>query len=149
MYECSGGGKLTWRLSGNQLHCIAGNGKGSSEYSVTVLGEELAYNKSLKQFKMFIVDRPLDPNYKVGCCHVWLLFCGFILPTWNCQEPEGHATVVRDIVGLKDALERKKSYKEHREFLESFQNYREVRKQTVVKSKCVCSWEGGREGGVK
>ncbi len=39
---------------------------GDTEFSVKVLAEELAYNKALKQFKMFITDRPLDPSYKVS-----------------------------------------------------------------------------------
>lgn len=41
---------------------------------------------------------------------------------------------------LKDALERKRSYKEHRDFLQSFQNYREVRGQ--------CEEEGVSDGWV-
>lgn len=45
------------------------------------------------------------------------------------QEPEGYRGAVMANTGpaVKDALERKRSYKEHREFLQSFQNYREVR----------------------
>ncbi len=65
VYQSSGPNKLSWSLSGNTLHCI--NPKSESrDYHVTVLAEELAYNKSLKSFKMFIIDRPLDPDYKVG-----------------------------------------------------------------------------------
>lgn len=66
MYESS---KLTWRLNGNELS-TSGNGNGNSEYSVTVLAEELAYNKALKPFKLFITDKPLDPTYEVmrGAC---------------------------------------------------------------------------------
>lgn len=41
----------------------------SCDYTVKVLAEELAYNKSLKQFKMFIIEKPLDPNYKASV--VW------------------------------------------------------------------------------
>lgn len=41
------------------------SGNGLCDYSVKVLAEELAYNKSLKQFKMFIIEKPLDPKYKV------------------------------------------------------------------------------------
>ncbi len=33
--------------------------------TIQVLAEELAYNRSLQQFKMFVLDRPLDPQYKV------------------------------------------------------------------------------------
>lgn len=46
---------------------------------VRVLGEELAYNKSLRQFKMFILEQPLDPNYKVGVgvFGVWILQQGW------------------------------------------------------------------------
>ena len=35
------------------------------KHTVQVLAEELAYNKSLRQFRMFVLERPLDPNYKV------------------------------------------------------------------------------------
>ena len=63
MYE-SPSSKLSWRLAGNILHCM--NTSGDTEYSVKVLAEELAYNTALKQFKMFITDKPLDPSYKVS-----------------------------------------------------------------------------------
>lgn len=66
MYESTGSTKLTWRLDGNDLHCMTSSGNGSCDYRVKVLAEELAYNKSLKQFKMFIIEKPLDPNYKVS-----------------------------------------------------------------------------------
>ena len=36
----------------------------------TILAEELAYNRSLRQYKMFILERPLDPNFKV-CTHTY------------------------------------------------------------------------------
>lgn len=61
VYESSGPNKISWSLSGRVMSCSTDK----SEYSVKVLAEELAYNKSLKQFKMFIVDKPLDPHYKV------------------------------------------------------------------------------------
>ena len=64
VYGASGPSRHNWRLSGKTLHCVT-NKKGSYDYSVQVLSEELAFNKSLKQFKMFITDRPLDPDYKV------------------------------------------------------------------------------------
>lgn len=53
---------------------------------------------------------------------------------WCCQEPEGYrgAVVATLEPGLKDALGRKRTYKEHRDFLQSFQNYREVRKRSYV-----------------
>lgn len=54
--------KVTWQLNGRSLEIANSSG---IKMSVRVLGEELAYNKSLKQFRMFIIDRPLDPNYKV------------------------------------------------------------------------------------
>ena len=65
MYE-SPSSKLSWQLSGNLLRCtnVPGDISGG-EYSVKVLTEELAYNKMLKQFKMFIIEKPLDPSYKV------------------------------------------------------------------------------------
>lgn len=62
VYE-SPSSKLSWRLAGNSLYCMSAS---EAEYSVKVLGEELAYNKALKQFKMFIIDKPLDPTYKVS-----------------------------------------------------------------------------------
>lgn len=61
------GSKLAWRLDENFLH------NESHDYKVKVLAEELAYNKSLKQFKMFIIDRPLDPSYKLKAS-VWCVF---------------------------------------------------------------------------
>ena len=42
-------------------------------FCVKVLAEELAYNKSLKQFKMFIIEKPLDPDYKASVVYWW--FC--------------------------------------------------------------------------
>ena len=49
----------------------------------TVLGEELAYNRALQQFKMFILDRPLDPNYKVDDCRMCSGGCSY----WNQSLP--------------------------------------------------------------
>lgn len=66
VYESTGATKLTWRLSGNELSCVTSTGNESCDYAVKVLAEELAYNKSLKQFKMFIIEKPLDPNYKAS-----------------------------------------------------------------------------------
>ena len=64
VYKSSGSSRLGWRLSDGALHCALPGNK-SCDYSVRVLAEELAYNRALKQFKMFIVEKPLDPNYKV------------------------------------------------------------------------------------
>ena len=36
---------------------------------VPILSEEIAYNKELKQYKIFVTLRPLDPQYKV--CTSW------------------------------------------------------------------------------
>lgn len=94
-------GKLSWRLDGNEL--LLNGSELQDLYKVKVLAEELAYNKSLKQFKMFIIDKPLDPNYK---------------------GPEGVEQRKAGSV-LKDALDRKRTYKEHRDFLVSFPNYKE------------------------
>ena len=39
---------------------------------VPILSEEIAYNKELKQYKIFVTLRPLDPQYKVtGICTSW------------------------------------------------------------------------------
>ena len=56
-----GNQRLKWRVKGNRLKCE------SSGFFIdtAVLAEELAYNRSLKQYKMFILKRPLDPNFKV------------------------------------------------------------------------------------
>ena len=56
-----GGHRVKWKLRGDHIYSE------SSAYvmKVKVLSEELAYNKSFKQFKMFILERPLDPLYKV------------------------------------------------------------------------------------
>ena len=56
------GQRLDWQLRGGHLDCVSSSG---TSLSVQVLAEELAYNRQLQQFKMFIVDRPLDPSYKV------------------------------------------------------------------------------------
>ena len=56
---------MIWRLSDKTLETFSNS---EVRMKVRVLGEELAYNKSLRQFKMFILEQPLDPNYKVG---VW------------------------------------------------------------------------------
>ena len=54
--------RLKWRVKGNSLRCTS-----SGAYiEATVLAEELAYNRSLRQYKMFILERPLDPNFKVN-----------------------------------------------------------------------------------
>lgn len=61
-----------------------------------------------------------------------------------CQEPEGYRGAVMAAAvdpALKDALERKRSYKEHWEFLQMFQNYREVRGGGVsvcLVAECTC-----------
>lgn len=65
-YESTmGGRRVIWRLSDKTLETFSNS---EVRMKVRVLGEELAYNKSLRQFKMFILEQPLDPNYKVG---VW------------------------------------------------------------------------------
>ena len=53
--------RLKWRVKGNSLRCASS----SVFIEATVLAEELAYNRSLRQYKMFILERPLDPNFKV------------------------------------------------------------------------------------
>ena len=53
--------RLKWRVKGNNLHCVSSG----VFIEATVLAEELAYNRSLRQYKMFILERPLDPNFKV------------------------------------------------------------------------------------
>lgn len=54
---------------------------------------------------------------------------------FGSQEPEGLERSAGGSPKLKDVLERKKTYREHRDFLASFQNFREVK-------------EGGREEGM-
>ena len=53
--------RLKWRVKGNSLRCVSSG----VFIEATVLAEELAYNRSLRQYKMFILERPLDPNFKV------------------------------------------------------------------------------------
>ena len=53
--------RLKWRVKGKSLRCVSSG----VFIEATVLAEELAYNKSLRQYKMFILERPLDPNFKV------------------------------------------------------------------------------------
>ncbi len=57
-----GGDQTTWDLEGNTLQCDLDGRK----VNATVLSEELGYNKGLQQFKIFVLDRPLDPDYTVG-----------------------------------------------------------------------------------
>ena len=61
------GQRLDWQLRNGHLQCVSSSG---TNLSVPVISEELAYNKQLQQFKMFIIDRPLDPNYKVRTVRV-------------------------------------------------------------------------------
>ncbi len=49
-------------MQGNSLKSVSAGGR----VEATVLSEELAYNRTLQQFKIFILDRPLDSEYKVG-----------------------------------------------------------------------------------
>ena len=63
VYKATGPSKLVWRLCGGSLLCTS---KKISELCVRVISEELAYNRALKQFKIFIVERPLDPSHKVN-----------------------------------------------------------------------------------
>ena len=61
-FSSAGGVKLKWQLSGSVLQCVTDD----MDVRATVLSEELAYNKALQQFRLFIISRPLDPSYKVG-----------------------------------------------------------------------------------
>ena len=60
-----GGQRVSWLLEGHQLVCA----KNECKVKATVLSEELGYNRSLQQFKIFVLDRPLDPNYTVSLTH--------------------------------------------------------------------------------
>jgi hypothetical protein len=60
--------RIKWRVKGNSLRCVSSG----VFVEATVLAEELAYNRSLRQYKMFILERPLDPNFKV---HVYSTQC--------------------------------------------------------------------------
>ena len=57
---------MKWRMKDNRIKC-----ESSGPFiEATILAEELAYNRSLRQYKMFILERPLDPNFKV-CTHTY------------------------------------------------------------------------------
>jgi hypothetical protein len=88
------GQKLEWQLHNGRLECVSSSG---TSLSVVVLSEELAYNRQLRQFKMFVVDRPLDPNYKPS----------------GLRDSHYYATKTR------------RKIEEHVHFLKSFENYRE------------------------
>ncbi|CAI8012638.1 Ankyrin repeat domain-containing protein 27 [Geodia barretti] len=88
------GQRLDWQLRGGQLDCVSSSG---TSLSIQVLSEELAYNRQLQQFKMFIVDRPLDPNYKPS----------------GVRGSHYFATKTR------------RKFEEHVHFLKSFENHRE------------------------
>ena len=61
------GVEMKWQLVGRHLKTTDDS---PVKLRVEVLSEELAYNKALQQFKIFIVSSPLDPEYKacVLCC---------------------------------------------------------------------------------
>lgn len=88
------GQKLDWQLCNGRLECMSTSG---SSLSVAVLSEELAYNRQLQQFRMFIIDRPLDPNYKPS----------------GVRGSHYYATKTR------------RKFEEHVHFLKSFDNHRE------------------------
>jgi hypothetical protein len=88
------GQRLDWQLRGGHLDCVSSSG---TSLSVQVLAEELAYNRQLQQFKMFIVDRPLDPSYKPS----------------GVRGNHYFATKTR------------RKFEEHVHFLKSFENHRE------------------------
>lgn len=97
------GQQVIWQLTGNTLEKFV-NSKSEPTPAATVLGEELAYNRSLEQYKMFILDRPLDPNYK--------------------------PTAPRHSGGkVSDMLRPRRTFSEHRELLWSFSNHLEVMKE--------------------
>ena len=52
-YALVGGKRKKWTLQGDTLISEEGS------FTARVLSEELAYNKSYKQYRMFVTDRPL------------------------------------------------------------------------------------------
>lgn len=80
--------------------------------NVKVLTEELAYNSHLKQYRMFIVDRPMVAGYH------------------KHPQPKG---------GRKEELLAiRRTHSEHYKLLQCFENHREVCVFSVV-SVVVCS----------
>ena len=56
------GKELSWKISEGAFHL---QDKIAPEVKVPILSEEVAYNKQLKQYKIFLTQRPMDPLYKV------------------------------------------------------------------------------------
>ncbi|XP_064391483.1 uncharacterized protein LOC135339343 isoform X2 [Halichondria panicea] len=88
-----GSQRVTWHMQGNTIQSLSASGT----IKATVLSEELAYNRALQQFKIFILDRPLDPEYK----------------------PSATSTMIQD------SLKVKRTYHEQKIFLLSFYHHKQ------------------------
>ena len=143
-----GGQKVTWHMEGNVIQCLSG--RGSTE--ARVLAEELAYNKSLQQFKIFILDRPLDPEYQVRliththpythanlhthththtpCDH---FHCETVFQL-TCSKQYSYAHILHFLLTqpssasskVQDSLRVRRTFREQKDLLYSFHNYRQV-----------------------
>ena len=69
---------------------------------VEVVSEELAYNRHLKQYRMFIIDRPMVPGYH------------------KQQQARGKGE------GKEELLAVRRTHSEHYKLLLCFENHREV-----------------------
>ena len=63
---------VVWQLEGQELHCVEGPEQLQGS-KVTVIGEELAYNKAMQPFRLLVIDQPLDQSHQVQPV---LLVCG-------------------------------------------------------------------------
>ena len=79
--------------------------------NVEVLTEELAYNRHLKQYRMFIIDRPMVAGYH------------------KHQQSRGKSG------GKEELLAIRRTHSEHYKLLQCFEHHREV---CVCVSVCVC-----------
>ena len=88
----SSGKRKKWSLEYNQLKATDGS------YTVRILSEELAYNKSFQHYRMLVIDRPLVEGTQKR----------------------------RKTVVMEDLLTPKRTVKEQLELLANFQKHSEV-----------------------
>ena len=146
-----GGQKVTWHMQGNLIQSLSGNGC----IEARVLTEELAYNKSLQQFKIFILDRPLDPEYRVSHIHTQThahthtqIDTHLLIRTHTmyirilCLNTPFHFVyflLTQPSVGsskIQDSLKVRRTFQEQRGLLFSFLNFRQVLHCVVL-----CYWK--------
>lgn len=96
---------------------------------VTVIGEELAYNKAMQPFRLLIIDQPLDQSHQVH------MFSRCVESgAWHCSPCTQHlAGGVAALAQHKQELYKtRRSFEEHRQLLFSFRNHAKVKLTSVT-----------------